>query len=424
MILVSSLVLFYFLTPALLIYLAHISKAINKIGAVVMAYAVGLIIGNIGIFPKASVAYHALLAGNTAIPHADLIRYFAEGKITESDLRLNHIGSVQDIIMSIAIPVALPLLLFSLDIRRWIKFAKEALLSLILGVASLLIVIIAGFFLFKDHIAESWKIAGMLSGVYTGGTPNMAAISSALEVSPNTFVLTNTYDMVLGSVCLLFMLTGAQKTFNLILPHFNDSHEKFRLKKVISENEGVDNYLGMMTKRGINQLLKALALSLLILAVSFGISLLFPKSSQTVIIILAITTLGLALGTIKAVSSIEKTFQLGMYFIIVFCLVVSSMADLRSMFQIDFLHLFLFVAFAVFGSMIVHVFLSWIFKVDSDTTIVTITALTFSPPFVPVVAAALKNKDVIITGITAGILGYAFGNYLGVGLAYFLKGFL
>lgn len=424
MILVSSLVLFYFLTPALLIYLAHISKAINKIGAVVMAYAVGLIIGNIGIFPKASVAYHALLSGNTAIPHADLIRYFAEGKITESDLRLNHIGSVQDIIMSIAIPVALPLLLFSLDIRRWIKFAKEALLSLILGVASLLIVIIAGFFLFKDHIAESWKIAGMLSGVYTGGTPNMAAISSALEVSPNTFVLTNTYDMVLGSVCLLFMLTGAQKTFNLILPHFNDSHEKFRLKKVITENEGVDNYLGMMTTRGINQLLKALALSLLILAVSFGISLLFPKSSQTVIIILAITTLGLALGTIKAVSSIEKTFQLGMYFIIVFCLVVSSMADLRSMFQIDFLHLFLFVAFAVFGSMIVHVFLSWIFKVDSDTTIVTITALTFSPPFVPVVAAALKNKDVIITGITAGILGYAFGNYLGVGLAYFLKGFL
>jgi uncharacterized membrane protein len=38
-----------------------------------------------------------------------------------------------------------------------------------------------------------------------------------------------------------------------------------------------------------------------------------------------------------------------------------------------------------------------------------------------VVAAALKNKEIIITGITSGILGYAFGNYLGVGLAYFLK---
>ena len=111
-----------------------------------------------------------------------------------------------------------------------------------------------------------------------------------------------------------------------------------------------------------------------------------------------------------------------MYFIIVFCLIVSSMADLRGMFQVDALNLFLFVAMAVFGSMIVHVFLSWIFKVDSDTTIITITALTYSPPFVPVVAGALKNKEVIISGLTVGILGYAFGNYLGVFIAYFLKG--
>lgn len=424
MILIVTLVLFYFLTPLLFIYLTHISKTFNKIGAVVLAYAIGLIIGNIGIFPKASEAFQALLDGKTAIPHAELVRYLAEGRITESDIWLNQIASVQDAIMSIAIPIALPLLLFSLDIRRWIKLAKEALLSLILGVSSLIIVLVIGFFLFKDHIAESWKIAGMLSGVYTGGTPNMAALASALEVSPNTFVLTNTYDMVLGSVCLLFMLTAAQKTFNLILPHFNESHEQFKLKKVIAENEGVDNYLGMTTKNGSIQLGKALGLSILILAASFGVSLLFSKSSQTVIIILSITTLGLALGTIKSISSIEKTFQLGMYFIIVFCLVVSSMANLRSMFQIDFLHLFLYVAFVVFGSMIVHVFLSWIFKVDSDTTIITITALTFSPPFVPVVAAALKNKEIIITGITSGILGYAFGNYLGIALAYFLKGFL
>lgn len=418
------LILFYLLTPVLLIYVAHISKTANKIGAVVMAYAVGLIVGNVGIFPKASEAFRELLGSKVALPQAEMVKYLAEAKVANSDLTVNQVASVQDIIMSLAIPIALPLLLFSLDIKRWIKFAKEAFLSLALGVVSLVIVLVAGFFLFRDHIADSWKIAGMLSGVYTGGTPNLVAMATALEVNPNILVLTNTYDMVLGSICLLFLLTAAQKTFNLVLPHFNDSHEKFMLKKVIKENDGVDNYLGMMTKKGIIQLAKALSLSVLILAVSFGISLLFPKSSQTVIIILSITTLGLALGLIKSVASIEKTFQLGMYFIIVFCLVVSSMADLGNMFKIDFLHLFLYVALVVFGSMIVHVFLSWIFKVDSDTTIVTITALTYSPPFVPVVAAALKNKDVIITGITSGILGYAFGNYLGIALAYFLKGFL
>lgn len=423
MIVSITLVLFYFLTPILLIYLVHVSKTINKIGAVVMAYIIGLVVGNIGLFPHASAAFNAILAGSSFLPQNELINLLEKGKITQSDLLVNQIRSVQDIILSVAIPIALPLLLFSLDIKRWLKLAKEALLSLILGISSLIIVVVAGYFLFGKHIQDAWKVAGMLTGVYTGGTPNLAAIGTALEVSPNIFVLINTYDMVLGSICLFFFLTVAQKIFNRLLPHFHESHQQFKLKKVIEENEGIDNYLGMMTKKGIFQLAKALGLSLLILGVSFAISLLVPKTSQTMVIILSITTFGLLLGTIKSISSIEKTFQLGMYFIIVFSLVIASMADLQNMFQIDFLHLFMYVAFAVFGSILVHVFLSFLFKVDSDTTIITMTALTFSPPFIPMVSAALKNKEIIITGITTGILGYAFGNYLGIGLAYFLKGF-
>jgi uncharacterized membrane protein len=103
-----------------------------------------------------------------------------------------------------------------------------------------------------------------------------------------------------------------------------------------------------------------------------------------------------------------------MYFIIVFCLALSSMANLREMFQIEFLELFLYVLWVVFGSMFIHVGLARIFKVDTDTTIIAITALTYSPPFVPAVALALKNRDVIIGGLTIGILGFAFGSYLGI----------
>lgn len=423
MILYISLTLFYFLVPVLLIYLAHVSKTINKIGAIVLAYVIGLIIGSIGVFPHASAAYSTLLAGNSYVPFDEITKHLSQGSITQNDFTLNQIKTVQDIVMSISIPIALPLLLFSLNLKCWLKLAKEALLSFILGVSSLVVVLIAGYFIFGDHITESWKVAGMLCGVYTGGTPNLAAIGTALEVNPNTFILVNTYDMVIGSICLFFLMSMAQKLFNRVLPHFNESHEKLNLKKVIQESEGADNYLGMLTKRSILQLAKALGLSVLILVVSFGISQLVPKSSQTVVLILSITTLALSLGTIKWISSIEKTFQLGMYFIIVFSLVIASMANLRNMFQIDFLNLFLYVAFAVFGSIVVHVFLSYLFKVDSDTTIITITALTFSPPFVPMVASALKNKEIIITGITTGILGYAIGNYLGVGVAYLLKGF-
>jgi uncharacterized membrane protein len=36
---------------------------------------------------------------------------------------------------------------------------------------------------------------------------------------------------------------------------------------------------------------------------------------------------------------------------------------------------------------------------------------------VPVVVSGLKNKDVLISGLITGIIGYAIGNYLGIGVA-------
>ncbi len=416
------LIVFYFGLPILLLYLTQISKFLNKIGAVVLAYVIGLIAGNIGILPRASVAFKTILAGKTSLPQEQTKELLAQGLISPHDLLANHVASIQDIIITIVIPLAIPLLLFSLDIKQWIMQAKGALLSLILAMLSLLIVIFAGFFLFKSEITEAWKVSGMLVGIYTGGTPNLAAISTAVDVSPNIFILTHTYDMMLGAICLTFLMTVAQQVFNLFLPHFNQS-SKERNQEVDVEDENMDNYTEMLTKNGVIHLLKALGLSIVIFAIAGGLSLLVPKSAQMVTVILSITTLGLIFSSIKVVNHLKKTFQLGMYFIIVFSLVVASMGNLNSMFQIDFLHLFLFVAMAVFGSMIIHVFLSWIFKVDSDTTIITITALTYSPPFVPVVAGALKNKEIIISGLTVGILGYAFGNYIGVAIAYFLSGF-
>jgi uncharacterized membrane protein len=113
---------------------------------------------------------------------------------------------------------------------------------------------------------------------------------------------------------------------------------------------------------------------------------------------------------------------MGMYLILIFSLTVASMADLRTMFSIGMLNLILFITWVYFGSLFLHLILAKIFRIDADNFLIVATAYIFSPPFVPLVASALKNKDVIITGITGGILGYILGNYFGVILAYFLKG--
>jgi uncharacterized membrane protein len=120
------------------------------------------------------------------------------------------------------------------------------------------------------------------------------------------------------------------------------------------------------------------------------------------------------------VNRVKKTFELGMYFILVFSLVVASMADLRN-FDISSLYLFWYVALAVFGTLVFHILLAKIFRVDADTTIITSVAMVFSPPFVPMMAGALKNRQIVLSGLAVGIIGYAAGNYLGVLIAYLLR---
>jgi len=67
--------------------------------------------------------------------------------------------------------------------------------------------------------------------------------------------------------------------------------------------------------------------------------------------------------------------------------------------------------------------LAALFKIDADNVIIVSTALTCSPPFVPVVAGALHNKEIIISGLTVGIIGYAIGNYMGIIMAQILSFF-
>lgn len=147
---------------------------------------------------------------------------------------------------------------------------------------------------------------------------------------------------------------------------------------------------------------------------------LFPADFSTAATILLITTLGIAASFVPRIKNIQKTFQTGMYFILIFSLVVSSMADIRKLVNISF-DLFWYVGLAMFGSHLLHAFLARFFKIDADTVIISGSALICSPPFVPLVAGALKNRDVILTGLIVGIVGYAVGNYLGVSIAYLLR---
>ena len=382
------LVLFYFLFPAFVIFLGSKSSLIRKIGSIVICYVAGLVIGNINILPE-------------------------------------DVYSLQDIITSITIPLAIPLLLFSENIRKWVKMARTTFLSFLLGLLSVFIMIIIGFMIFKEIIPDAWKISGMLVGVYSGGTPNLAAISEMLDVKEEIYILTHTSDLIIGALVLLFLISVGQRFFLSFLrpyKHIDDEEERLKNNNSVAEFE---SYEGIFSKEIFFPLLKAFGFTIIIFAIGGGLSFLFSSNYQAVVAILTITTLGIAASLVPKINKIKKTFPAGMYFILVFSVVVASMADLREMIgnghSIVLLSILLFIVLAVVGSLLLHAIFSWIFKIDADHFIITSVALSMSPPFVPVIAGAIKNRHIVLPGLILGIIGYALGNYLGVIVAYLLK---
>jgi len=390
-ILTIGFIVFYVLFPIFVIYLCHNYKAFDKIGSAIICYGVGILIGNIGILP-------------------------------------DSIGESQEILMSVTVPLAIPLLLFSIDLKKWLRLAGKTLLSLLFIIIAISSSVIIGFFILNDYIEESNKIAGMLIGVYTGGTPNLSAIGLALNVKEDLIVLTNTADVLICSPWFFFMLAFGQRLLQTFLPKFKKA--EVPAEGEINENlpeeveqEDLNSYRGIFQKKTFYPLLGSFGLSILIFGVGGGLYAILPQEYSMAVLMLTITTLGIIASFFQRIRKIDKTFQLGQYIILIFCLVVGSMADVSEL--IDAAPTIIaFISIAIFGAWFIHLLLSAIFRVDADTVMITSISAFLSPPFVPVAAIAIRNKEVIVSGLATGIIGYAVGNYLGIAMGYFLAGYL
>jgi uncharacterized membrane protein len=256
----------------------------------------------------------------------------------------------------------------------------------------------------------------MLVGVYTGGTPNLMAVGMGLNVTEQTIILVNTADVLIGSLYILFLILFAKPILAPFLPPFQSQNQS---NAPDNFNHSSPEPLITDKKTSPNKLILAVGISTLIVGVSYLLSLLVIGQFELDFIILIITTLGIAGSFIKSVREIEGTFEAGEYLLLVFSLAIGTTINFHYM-AISNYYIFYYVAFVLTGTVLLHFFLSYFFRIDVDTTIIVSTAGIFGPPFIPPVAASIKNKELIVTGITISLLGIALGNYLGFFLAYLL----
>lgn len=370
--------------PLLILWLTYKSSLLNKVGSIIIAYIIGCTLGITGLIPDTK-----------------------------------EIHSLQTNIASFAIPLAIPLLLFSSDVRSWLRLAPAFIKSTILGILGCILAIIVGFLLYgKDNPDMFSSIGGMLTGLYTGGNANLASLKIALGVDNSTYILVSAYSTMLSAVYLIFVIVLGKKVLLFFMPDFKDNKSKEELNIQI-DNHDKELFLGLFRKDNLRSLFSALGLAIIIIIIGGGIAFLFPKEMFQSIFILTISLLSVLASMNKKVRSLKRTFEAGTYLILVFSIAVASQVSLKTLSNIDS-NIFLFTTVATLGALFFHVVFSALFKIDTDTTLTTSISLICSPPFAPVIGSALKNKAVIGPGIAVGLFGYAAGTYIGFFVAKLL----
>ena len=381
------LAILFCIIPAGVLWLCRRYPWLDKIGPIMILYAIGIAIANIPI-------------------------------------EFEGMAAVKEISQSVAIPLAIPMMLFGCTFTR--KEARTQLIVVVSGFLSVALAIVVGYMLFGHDMDEGAKVGGIVSGMYTGGTLNAASLQETgiCSVKPETFVLINSYDIVISLVYFVVLFTFGIRLFRRIYGQKStlklSDAERRELEVEIAEQRQTQ-YGRLRQREGRFALAKILGVTLLVAAVSGGVALLFGDDLFMVIFILMLTTLGVACSFIERVRKLTMNFDIGMYLIYIFSLSVASMADFS---QIDIeggLTHIAFMSCAVFISLILHAIFCRVARVDADSMVISSVSFINSPPFVPMVAVFMRNRKVLVTGLSAGIVGYALGNHFGVLMASLLE---
>lgn len=389
MIRVYLILALYVLIPIAIIECFKRAKWMRKIGTVVAAYAIGIIFALTGFV------------------------HFEAG--TEAAVTFSKLQST---LMSVTVPLAIPLMLFNCDFRLWTKALPKTIWSLVGGIAAVLIAVVSGYFIFRTpEIEEFNKVAAMMTGIYTGGTMNFNALGASLGVDKTLMAIVLAFEMVLTTPYIFFIIGGGYKVFRKILP-YNDVTRRGRTDEEVASKD-VENYGGMFAKENVGGMFVGLGLSVLFLAIGAGLALLITGTLNELVVILTITTLSIIASFFKKVRELPKTFELGMFFILIFSVIVASLFDIHSV-NGGSMIIGMFVAWVMVSTAVLHLLFCRVAHVSGDLFCVSQVALLCSPPFVPPVVGAMQNKKVLISGIVIGLVGYAIGTYLGVLIAFVL----
>ncbi|MBY0156576.1 DUF819 family protein [Cytobacillus oceanisediminis] len=346
---------------------------------------------------------------------------------------------VYDAVWTFIIPLAIPLLLFHVKIKRiWQESGRLLIIFLISSIGTVAGVIIS-FFLLKDHIPVLDKLGAMLSASYIGGGVNFAAMAAKFK-TPG--------EMVSAAVVADNLMMAIYFVVLMMVPAIGFFRRRFKtphVDQVESGSIGVEGKTlaeSFWKRKDIS--LKDIALSvgtafLLVIVsfkvaefldsaipsgddVSFFINLVNGLFGDKYLMLTTLTFLVLAMFP-RYFESINGSQEIGTFLIYLFFVVIGIPASIPLIIENAPL-LLVFVFIIVVVNLTVSLTAGKLLKYDLEEILLASNANVGGPTTAAAMAIAKGWKDLIGPILVVGTLGYIIGNYVGTALGLWFSGFM
>lgn len=347
-------------------------------------------------------------------------------------------SAVYDSIWSIIVPLAIPLLLFHVNIKKLFKESGRLLMIFLISSVGTVAGTIIAFFILKDHIPLLNKLAAMFSASYIGGGVNFAAMSAKFETPGelvSSAVVADNLNMALLFVILMVIPTMQFFRKKYKTPHIDELESR-------SNKDQVNQSKAYWKAKEIS--LKDIALSvgtafaLVILAkkvstwfdtlipsgedVNFLLNLLNGLIGDQYLMLTTFTFLALLLFP-KFFDSLSGSQEIGTYLIHIFFVVIGIPASIPLILEnAPLLLVFAFIIVAI--NLIVSLVGAKVFKFELEETLLAVNANIGGPTTAAALAIAKGWSNLVGPILIVGTLGYIIGNYVGTFLGLWLEDFM
>ena len=330
-----------------------------------------------------------------------------------------------DVVWGYVVPLAIPLLLFQANLKKIWRESGRIMLMFLLSSVGTIVGVFVSFFALRNAIPELYRMAGMMTGSYTGGGVNFAAMASVFGTGAEWISALTVADNLL--MALYFFVLLAIPSIGWFRRKFAHPHVDEVESRSADETETLAAQYWGRKDISLKDIAFAAATAFIIVWVSTILADFFAEVIPTGNFLLdlangmlgnmylMITTITMLLATFapKFIGNINGAQEIGTFLIYIFLVVIGVPASLQVILTQAPL-LLVFTAIIVAINMIITFIFGKIFKFNLEEILLCSNANIGGPTTAAAMATAKGWTKLVGPIMLAGVFGYIIGNYLGI----------